>query len=142
MSLHHLHPALVHFAIAFLFAGALAESWGLLRGREGAERFGSIAFVLGVLFLVATVASGFLAANTVPLPEGAIDALEDHERAGLVLLGVSLVLLLWKAWHRGALPRGQRAAYATALLALAALVGWVAFLGGALVYEHGVGVRG
>lgn len=140
MSLHLLHPVLVHFSVALLVIGAVAEALGILRGRKGMERFGAVALLLGVGFLVATVASGFLAANSVPLPEGAYGPLSDHERAGLVLLGVWLVLVLWKAWFRGVLPPRHRAPHAAVLLVAGALTLWVAYLGGHLVYGLGVGV--
>jgi uncharacterized membrane protein len=140
VSLHLLHPVLVHFSIALLVVGAVAEALGALRGRAGVERFGSVACLLGVGFLVATVASGFLAANSVALPGGAYEALADHERAGLVLLGVWLLLVLWKAWFRGALPPRHRAPHAAALVGAAGLTLWVAYLGGHLVYGLGVGV--
>lgn len=140
MSLHLLHPVLVHFAVAFLVVGAVAEALGILGGRRAMERFGAAASLLGVVFLVATVASGFLAANSVPLPGGAHEPLEDHERAGLVLLGVWLLLVLWKAWFRGTLPPRHRVPHAAALLAAGGLTLWVAWLGGHLVYGLGVGV--
>jgi uncharacterized membrane protein len=141
LSLHLIHPVLVHFAVGFLVVGGLAEAAGIFRGRPAAERFGATAALLGVGFLVITVATGFLAANSVRLPAGAYDALEDHERAGLVLLGVWLLLVLWKAWYRGALPERQRALLGAALLAAAGFTLWVAYLGGHLVYGHGVGVN-
>ncbi len=140
MRAHLLHPVLVHFSVALLVVGAVAEALGILRGRAGMERFGAVSSLLGVGFLVATVASGFLAANSVPLPEEAYDPLQDHEQAGLVLLGVWLLLVLWKAWFRGSLPPRHRAPHAAALVVTAALTLWVAYLGGHLVYRLGVGV--
>lgn len=140
MSPHLLHPVLVHFAVAFLVVGAVSEALGILRGRPGMERFGASASLLGVGFLVATVASGFLAANSVPLPAAAYEALADHERAGLVLLAVWLLLVLWKAWFRGSLPPRHRAPFAAALLGACGTTLWVAWLGGHLVYGLGVGV--
>lgn len=140
MNLHLIHPVLVHFVVAFLVVGGIVEAAGIVRGWREAERFGAAANLLGVGFLVVAVATGFLAANSVRLPAGARDALEDHESAGLVLLGVWLLVVLWKAWFRGALPDRQRVLLAVALVVAAGLTLWVAYLGGHLVYGHGVGV--
>jgi uncharacterized membrane protein len=139
--MHLLHPALVHFAIAFLVAGGLAESIGILARRERAERFGSVLVVLGTLALVPTVASGFLALNVVTLPAGSHDVMGAHERMGIVLLGTFLALALWKGWHQGRIPEVQRPLYAVALLGGVAMVLGAAWLGGTAVYAHGVGVR-
>lgn len=139
--MHLLHPALVHFAIAFLVAGGLAESVGILARRERAERFGSVLVVLGTLALVLSVASGFLALNVVTLPPGSEDAMGAHERMGLVLLGTFLTLALWKGWHQGRIPEPQRPLYAVTLLGGVGMVLGAAWLGGVVVYGHGVGVR-
>ena len=139
--MHLLHPALVHFAIAFLVAGGLAESIGILASRERAERFGAILVVLGTLVLVPTVASGFLALNIVTLHAGSEEVMGAHERMGIVLLGTFLALALWKGWHRGRIPEAQRPIYAIALLGGVAMGIGTAWLGGAVVYAHGVGVR-
>ena len=137
--LHLIHPALVHFAVAFVAAGALLEAYGLLRG-EDTQRFGSSLLGIGTIALVPVIASGYLAANSIELPQGAAAALADHERQGWILLAVLVLLQFWKAWYRGRLPEAHRKPYALALLIAAALLFYGAFLGGKLVYGLGVGV--
>lgn len=137
--MHLVHPALVHFAIAFLVAGGLLEAWAIFARRAGAERSGGALVVAGVLALGPTVASGFLALNAVTLPPAAAATAAWHERAGIVILAAFLGLMLWKGWHRGKIPDGARSVYALALLAAVALVVYGAFLGGRLVYGFGVG---
>jgi uncharacterized membrane protein len=134
---HLLHPALVHFAVAFLVTGGLLEALGILARRDATERFGGSLLILGVLALLPTVATGFLAVNTAILPPGAAATAADHERAGLLILAVFMLLMLWKGWHRGALPAAHRRSYAAALLAAVALVVYGAFLGGRIVYGFG-----
>jgi len=139
--LHLLHPVFVHFSVAFLVAGGLAEALGILARREKAERVGGVIVLFGTASLVLTVATGFLAQNVLDIPAGARTLVERHERAGLGILAVFLVSQVWKGWHGGRLPAEQRAAYAFLLLLGAALVAYVAFLGGEMVYAFGVGVR-
>jgi uncharacterized membrane protein len=140
MGLELLHPPLVHFAVAFLFAGAVGEGAGILLGRPTIERFSGTLVLLGTVALVPTVASGFLAGNVVRLPEGSEPLYDRHEKVGLLLLGVFLGLAFWKAWDGGAIRPRVRLAYAAALLFAAALVAYQAWLGGALVYGSGIGV--
>jgi uncharacterized membrane protein len=104
--LHLIHPALVHATLAFLVAGGVVEAYGIAKGREGAERFGGILVVAGTISLVPTIAAGFLAENALTLTPAGGEAVDDHERLGLLVLGVFVPLLLVKAWGRG--RRGSR----------------------------------
>jgi len=138
--LHLIHPAIVHVTVAFLVAGGLSEAYGLLRRREGAERFGGLLVLWGTASLLVAVATGFLAENSLTLATGASREVDGHMRLGLIVLGTFLPLLVVKAWGRGRVPAAWRAWYAAGLLAGATLTAWTAFLGGKLVYELGVGV--
>lgn len=138
--LHLFHPALVHFAVAFLVFGGLCEAAGIIIDRDGPRRFGGLLVILGTAFVLPTIASGYLAANSLALAGEAREAVETHELAGWILGGWFLGCLFWKAWTRGALPGRQRYVYAAALLVGVALTVYGALLGGGLVYEHGAGV--
>ena len=137
--MHLIHPALVHFAVAFLVAGCLLEAWGLIARRDAQARFGGALVIAGTIVLLPTVASGYLAVNSVTLSPLAEAAAGDHERAGIIIILVFFALLLWKGWYRGSIPVELRRVYAAALIAALALVIYGAFLGGRLVYGFGVG---
>jgi len=139
--LHLLHPACVHFSIALLILGGLWEAWGQLAGRQTAIRRGGIVTIVGTLTLLPTLVSGYLAANSVPIPESAETIFGLHELNGWVVAGLFVALLFWKGWYRGSVPEAQRHYYAIALLLGVLLVSYGAFLGGDMVYMHGVGVR-
>jgi uncharacterized membrane protein len=138
--LHLIHPALVHATVAFLILGGLVEAYGIGRRHEAAERFGGTLVVLGTVSLVPTIIAGFLAENTLTLSAAAADAVDDHERFGLLAFGVFVPLLLMKAWGRGRPPIRFRGLYAAGLLGGVALVATAAYLGGLMVYALGVGV--
>jgi uncharacterized membrane protein len=138
--LYLIHPAFVHFSVAFLILGSLVEAVGLLSEREPLSRFGGLLVILGALSLVPTVITGYLAANTAPSADTARAWLDVHERSGWIVVGWFVATQFWKAWHRGHLPRGQRKLYAVLLIAGALLTAYAALLGGRLVYGHGVGV--
>lgn len=138
--LHLVHPVLVHFTVAFLVTGGVCEVFGIFRGNERVERFGGALVVLGAIALVPTVASGFLAQNTITPPAGSVPTLELHERFAIIALGVFLVAMLWKGWDRGRVRESNRPMYAVLLAVAVAVLVFVAYLGGRLVYEFGVGV--
>jgi len=138
--LHLFHPALVHLTVAFLVAGGTVEAIGLLRRRTVWEAMGTALVVAGTLALIPTLITGFLAENSLTLGEAGAAAVDQHERFGIMVLGVFLPLLLVRAWGRGRVPDRARGLYAAGLLAGVALTIVVAFLGGRMVYELGVGV--
>jgi uncharacterized membrane protein len=138
--LHLIHPVLVHVTVASLIAGGLVEAYGIWRRREGAERFGGTLVVVGTASLVPTIVAGFLAANSLGLSTAGADAVDDHERLGLLVLGVFVPLLLLKAWGRGRPPERWRGLYVAGLLVGVGLASAAAYVGGFMVYELGVGV--
>jgi uncharacterized membrane protein len=102
---------------------------------------GTVLVVAGTLALVPTLLTGFLAENALTLSEAGAAAVDQHERYGIMVLGVFLPLLLVRAWGRGRIPDDARTLYAAGLIVGVALTVFVAFLGGRMVYELGVGVR-
>ena len=138
--LHLIHPVLVHATVAFLIVGGLVEAYGVARHREVAARFGGALVVFGTLSLVPTIAAGFLAENVLTLSAAATEAVDDHERFGLLAFGVFVPLLIMKAWGRGRPPVRFRGLYVAGLVVGVALAAAAAYLGGLMVYELGVGV--
>jgi uncharacterized membrane protein len=138
--LHLIHPALVHFSVAFVVAGGATELFGLLAPHEAARRWGGTLALVGLASLVPTIASGYLAANTASVPAAAEELLAAHERNGWMLLGLLFASQFWKAWTGGRLAGWTRWVYVVALTGAVLLAIWGAWLGGRLVYAHGVGV--
>jgi uncharacterized membrane protein len=138
--LHLVHPVLVHFTIAFLVVGGLVEAYGIAAARERPERFGGALTLLGTIALVPTIVAGFLAENSLPLNGAAASTVDDHERLGLIVLGIFAPLLVVKAWGRGRPPERWRGLYAAGLIAGVAAAGATAYVGGLMVYRLGVGV--
>jgi len=138
--LHLFHPAFVHFGVAFIATGALLEAWGLFRDHEPSRRYGAPLLGAGTLVLIAVVASGYLAANTIVLQDAARETLKVHERNGWILLAALVLLHFWKSWSGERLPRFQEKLYALALVGVVGWMAWSAYLGGRLVYTFGTGV--
>lgn len=140
--LHLFHPAFLHFTVAFLVAGGSLEAWGLLADREGPRRLGSTLLLIGLVSLIPTIATGYLAANTLSSPEDGGLLLGSHERNGWILLGLLIGSQFWKGWFRGKLPVRHRPFYAAVLIAAVLLTIYGAWLGGRMVYIEGYGVAG
>jgi uncharacterized membrane protein len=140
VKLHLLHPALVHVSVAFLVVGGWIEAFGLLATRPAAARLGNALVLIGCASLLFTLASGYLAANSVVVPEEARGLLWAHERNGWLVLALFGAGVFWKASYRGVLPAGQARAYAVLLLLATLFVLYSAWLGAEMVYGHGVGV--
>ncbi len=138
--LHLAHPAFVHFSIAFLAAGGVLEATGILVHRAAWTRLGNGLVWAGIVSLVPTIATGYLALNTQDLPASAAQTMWEHERNAWIAFGAFFLTRFWKAWNRGELPQGQDRLYALATAGCSAWVLYNAWLGAELVYRHGVGV--
>ena len=139
--LHLIHPALLHFSVAFVTVGGACEIVGIVSHREVLERFGVRSLLIGLASLVPTMVSGYLAANTVDVTAEGRLLLDAHERNGWIVLGLLLGSQFWKAWCGGRLSSGQRRLYVVLVAVVVGLMLYGAWLGGQMVYAHGVGVR-
>lgn len=132
-----LHPALVHFPIAFLLAAAVLDLLGGHR-REETARWATGLAVAGCATGAAAAIAGVVAWMTIPgHPEGAHSVMTWHAVVQSLALALFTVrgILGWRAPRRvpGMVPRVIGWLGAAALL-----VG--SSLGGHLVFHQGIGV--
>lgn len=136
-----LHAAVVHFPIVLTFAALLLEALARTRRWGSQDGAAMILVVLAALGSVAAVVTGKLAHEEAVVPEAARQLLELHDNLGVL----AMIVLLLLAGGRVALARGNLHhgpigwVYLAALVLTAALFGYQGYLGGRLVYEHGVG---
>jgi uncharacterized membrane protein len=129
MRLHEIHPALVHLPIALLPASLAADAAGMRdAGRAG------IAITAGSAALAA--ASGLIAQEEVQTDEVSHDLLATHRTLNLGVLGATVAM----AFHRAGRERPGAGYLAFGLAALGVTL-YSAYLGGRMVYAHGVGVE-
>jgi uncharacterized membrane protein len=133
-----LHPALVHFPIAFFAAAVLLDVYAAWRRKRELLRPVAGLLAAGALTGLAAAAAGFIAYLTVP-------ALTDEARALLLwhfgLNAAALALLSVIAmtrWRYRDLTPSPDLRVLTALAVLAVLV--AAYLGGRIVYRGGAGI--
>jgi len=143
-ALGHLHPVLIHFPLALLISGGLFSLGSRLIRQDGTRNafraVGLWNFRLGALALVPALLTGWAAYQTVAHDAPSHAAMTIHRNwavaTGAVFLG--LVLLAWRERDRN-WPGGWLSGFL--LLAGLALLGITGFLGGNLVYRHGLGVQ-
>jgi len=139
----HLHPMIVHFPIALLIVGFLAEVVGLVLKKEFFTTAAFYLLVLGTLGVVAAFISGDIAGDGVSETGQLKNALETHEHAAQLTLwlmvGTAIVriALVWMKKFNGVLR------YAAFILFLAGVlsVARTGYYGGELVYKHAAGVQ-
>ncbi len=136
-----LHPAIIHFPIVLSLIALLFEVLARhprARSLEGAAGF---LFVLAALGSVAAVLSGQAARDEAVVPPTVLPLINRHEDLGelamWLLLAVAVVrlLLAWRGWFKGVVP------WVFLLLAAVAAgaVGYNGYLGGKMVFDHGLG---
>jgi uncharacterized membrane protein len=137
----NLHPLFLHFPIAFLSGFLLLEIYGLAMRKQEARKLASSLIYLGAVGAIVTAASGLIAAETVPHGSQVHEIMEWHQRAGLTVCGLSVMLALWRRFS--GIPASAMAN--TFSLLITSIIAVVLFLGadmgGMMVYKHGVGVK-
>lgn len=138
MNTWELHPAVVHFAIAWLLAATALDVMAASRQRQDLARFGLGLLLAGEVAAVVAAAAGLLAYFTVPThtEQAHVRMLIHPLVAGsaAMLFGI-IALLRWK--RRDAVP--SRVLAGASLVAAGLLIAG-ATLGGQLVFHDGVGV--
>ncbi|MBM4117999.1 hypothetical protein FJ251_09740 [bacterium] len=138
-----LHPAVVHFPIAFAFllppTALVALLWSARAGKPRA-----IWWPVAALMLLSLV-SGVVALKSGEATEDRVEQVvakrlihEHEERAEGFMVAAWIGLALAAAgFLKGRLGAAARWAFLAAALVMVAQVTWTGKLGGALVYEHG-----
>ena len=132
--MHSWHPMVIHFPLVALLAAVVldvVDAWGT------APRWRSTATFLwwvGSLGAAAAVITGLLAFNRVEHSDPAHALMTLHRNLALAVVGLLVMTALWR-WRRPS----SRGAALLGLLGAGGLLG-VGYLGGELVFRHGVGL--
>jgi len=132
-----LHPAVVHFPIALLLSGLVAQAgsrWS--RGRALLGAAASWLLWIGVFALWAAVGTGLLAERTAPHVPPAWEVLHEHRELGLWTAGLFSVLGLGRILLKNRLLLLQLLLW----VAGAGVLVSTAWHGGELVFQYGMGV--
>ncbi|MBD9378932.1 DUF2231 domain-containing protein [Pseudoxanthomonas sp. PXM04] len=135
---HPLHPALVHFPIACWTLATLADFGGRWWG-EPAWQFAGGLLLVGAISALATMAAGFVELMKIPNDSPALRVANRHLLMALIAWSSYTASLMLRL-HGKTLHPPDALALALSMIGFLALcvTGW---LGGSLVYTHGVGVQ-
>jgi uncharacterized membrane protein len=134
--LQEVHPSIVHFPIALLPAAVAADLLGRATGSEALLEMGRVLMPVAAASAAVSAVTGLVAQEEVQAEGVAQDILVTHRNLNLSLVTLSTALAAWRL-------RSARPSTGYLALALAGLgaMSYSAYLGGKMVYEHGVGVK-
>ncbi|EYD77462.1 hypothetical protein Rumeso_00887 [Rubellimicrobium mesophilum DSM 19309] len=129
-----IHPLRVHFPLALLPTAIAADAVGAMTDNRALMDMGKTFMPLAVASMAATGVAGFAAQEEVRAEGEAHDMLVTHRNlnVGLLLMSAGPAVL------RSGQERPGRG-YLLAGLAGAALMTYTGYLGGKMIYRHGVG---
>ena len=136
MQTHELHPSLVHAPLTLLPAAAIADLLAAATRSRATDRMGRVLWW-------ATAATGLGAGLAGMAASQEIDLPDDHARDMMFIHGLGNATLVASALGVALLRTRRPAAITTGLAGLVAAGAavYMAYLGGALVYGHGAGVK-
>ncbi len=135
MRVHEVHPALAHFPVALLPTAVAADLIGRLTNNDSLMDMGRQLMPVAAASVAATGIAGFAAQEAVKTSDVSHDILVTHRTLNIGLLALSVGLAAVRSRSRR-----PSTGYLLAGLAGAALVTYSGYLGGRMVYAHGVGV--
>lgn len=142
ISATHLHAILIHFPIALIIVGFLTEIIHLFSKKEFFKNVAFYLLLLGTFGTIAAYTSGSYAGEGIE--EGPLkNPMELHENAALITLCITIitalfrVLLIYFNYKNGWVKYFNFFLF----LVLTVSVAYTGYLGGQLVYSHGVGVE-
>ncbi len=129
-----LHPAVVHFPIAWLVALCLIELGALLLKRPSWETAGWYALVGTAISIVPGIVTGLIRESSMP-QEGAIHELaETHALLIFIMAGLVFAALILRLITRRNRPQWARLVYLMLIASAAALVMAAGHYGGMMVF--------
>jgi uncharacterized membrane protein len=134
----HLHPLLVHFPIALILTGFLADAVFLFYKKEKClSKTGFYLMVLGTLAAAVAYTSGQLFANE-PTQGEIVNVFERHELFALftlIIMGIGSVVRIYAAVKKIDTKLMNWAVFGFYFLG-ALFVGLTGFMGGTMVYNY------
>jgi len=133
--LQEMHPALVHFPIAFLPVAVGADAVGSLTDSRSASSFGQIAICIAAVGAIGAAVTGLIAGEEVNVEGASQDMLITHRNLNSIATVVASGMAIWRI-NQG---KPSAAYFAFGAVGIGVLA-YTAYLGGKLVYGVGVGV--
>jgi uncharacterized membrane protein len=137
----NIHPLVVHFPIALLVMFFGVELAVTVFKQAQWRTVASGLLYLGTLAAAIAVYFGLQAAETVAHSEAVHSIMEKHEDIGISIVGLALLLSLWRLFFKPHKHLGMQSIYLLCAMTLTILIALGADLGGLMVYHYGVSVN-
>ena len=143
--LRTLHPMIVHFPITLFYLTALFEGLYFAFHKDWLARAGYLLLTLSMVAGVAAGIAGAISESYVVshISPASLHILSTHKNFAELSVFTFGIAWLWRTVLalRKSVPRAPAALlYYLVVLLGVALISYTGFLGGSLVYDHGVGV--
>ena len=139
--MNHFHGALNHFPIALLFVSAGLD---FVAGKRPSLRSSAwLLLALGTLGAIAATVSGLLAHLAYEDDPYLLSAMEVHQYLAFATTALFAALTAWR-WRslKSGSDIGGKPVYLALILLGVVILGVTGFLGGNLLTEYGIGVKG
>lgn len=137
--MENIHPMIVHFPIALLWAAWWVETLALLLKKPAWHRIALWNLGLGAVGAGSAVLTGRVAGATAKRSLEIHQVMELHERLGFAVLAMALGILGLRLFQKDRLSGRVRWLAWWVLAAICGIITFSAHLGGRMVYEYGVG---
>lgn len=134
--LQEMHPALVHLPITLVPLAVGADVLGCLTGRKSVRSFAQKTICLAAAGAVAAAVTGLIAGEEVNVEGESRAMLMTHRNLNFAATTFTCFMAVWRIQHSK-----PNAAYLAAGATGVGILGYTAYLGGKLVYVHGIGVE-
>ena len=119
----------------------LFDILGKLTKKEGFHTAAWFNLVFASLSVIATVIFGLIAEARAPHTDAGHALLKTHETLGYIVLGIILILTIWRIILKSELPVKGLAVYFVVSILGVGLMFVGGYYGGEMVYTHGYGVK-
>jgi uncharacterized membrane protein len=134
--LQEIHPSIVHYPVALIPTAIGADLLANLTGSERLAEVGRVLMPVAAASAAVSAFFGLVAQEEVNAEGKAGEMLITHRNLNLGLTALGTLMAAWR-WGRDEASPG----YLALGLAGVGVLGYSAYLGGKMVYEHGVGVK-
>lgn len=134
--LNEVHPTVVHFPLTLLPVALISDALGKLTGNKALMNAGRTLMPVGAASAAVAGTAGLLAQGSVNITGEAKELLVRHRTINMSLIGAVTAMALMRSKNEE-----PSTGYLMAGFGGLALLAYTAYLGGKMVYDHGVGVR-
>jgi uncharacterized membrane protein len=136
------HPIIVHFPITLILTSLFFDLLGLLKPKTSLGDLALYLFIPGVLSTILAGVTGHQAAHRIPQHMQPFAPLDQHASWANATIWFSIALLMLRLhprFHHSRLP-WVRFLFLLMHFLLGITISITGYLGGVLVYQHGIGV--